>query len=124
MTDLIDDDYEPIQVPVLGTSWEVDCLAYDPFNEDCDIKTFSDKFLVGRKAHRCQDCDGEIPVGERHRAMTQAFEGQVDTFRFCRLCCEAQALSWQDDGNAIEARITIGHQRRAAARAAARETDR
>jgi hypothetical protein len=88
---------------------EKDCLAYDPFaGDDGDLTVFSDKMAVARKRGPCVICRGEIQPGERVRALRERFDGQVKTFRFCALCCEAMAKSWDDAGEAIEERTRMG----------------
>lgn len=90
---------------------DADCLQYDPFQGDeTDVTKLSDRFLVTRKPHQCNVCLGQIPAGQRVRALTEINheEKKVSTFYFCVLCCEAMALVWTDAGLAIEARTSIG----------------
>jgi hypothetical protein len=91
---------------------DADCLAYDPFSgdRDSDITEFSDKFVVTRKPHVCNVCQEEIPSRSRCRAKTERDNDDqvVMTFYFCPPCCDAMALSWTDDGDAIEARTGRG----------------
>lgn len=97
---------------------EADALSADPFAGDFGDGevTLSDKIVKAAKDHlgRCHDCAGDIAKGERHRARTEAYDGQVVTTRWCAECCAAMAISWEDDGEAWEARNNLGAERRAA----------
>jgi hypothetical protein len=94
-------------------------LSFNPFQGDeTDVTVLSDRIVTGAKAHpRCQICEGEIKYGERHRARTEKNnEGStppVMTFRFCGACCVAMAdPDTYDTGRLIEARYSLGEQRR------------
>lgn len=95
---------------------EEDCLSFNPFDGDFGDGEvlFSDKIVTAAKDHlcKCHDCAGDIKKGERHRARSEAYEGKCVTTRWCGECCAAMAISWEDEGSAIEARVTLGHQRR------------
>lgn len=89
---------------------EKQALDYYPFDGDeTDVKLFSDKFVVGRKEYECHWCNECIAKGERHRALTELNreDRQIETFRFCPACSEAMAFSWEDGGDAIDARTQI-----------------
>lgn len=90
---------------------EADCLAYDPFfGDETEVRELRDQFVTTRKPHKCNICWEAIPVGVHVRAKTEVNrEDRVTkTFHFCEPCCEAMALSWTDDGHAIEVRTSIG----------------
>lgn len=92
-------------------SMEAACLArglFDgDFGEPGDL-VMSDKFVVAAKPHcGCHNCGGGIAKGERHRAHTGKYGGQVHTYRLCSACCHAFALSWTDNGNAMCARFAM-----------------
>lgn len=109
----------------MNAAWESECLATDPFEGDygdAGDRTLRDKMVTARKGGICHDCAGEIEPGTRVRSRADIFDGEMMSFRWCETCCRAQALSWEDEGKAWEARISIGHERRAAARAAHGET--
>ena len=94
-----------------GTDREARCLAFDPFEGskgDDTYRRLSDRFVVTRRPHVCSVCFEAIPAKTRARAMTDLDDGQVRTFYACPACCDAMALSWTDDGKAIEARHVIG----------------
>ncbi len=104
-----------------STTWEEDCLAYDPFegDRDVDITPIRDGFVTARKAGTCSTCSGEIVPGTRVRSRTERDndERRIGTFRFCAECCDAMAKSWEDDGKAIEVREQLAWDRRRAATA-------
>ncbi|BBK44157.1 hypothetical protein STVA_41770 [Allostella vacuolata] len=93
---------------------DADCLAFDPFEGDRDInvRTMRDGFVVVRKSHRCHICAGPIDRGSRARSLTQLCDGEIGTWRFCALCCDAMAQSRIDHGTAIDARYRIGEEAR------------
>lgn len=95
---------------------DADILAFDPFAGDYgdDEVQLSNKMVIGRKEYVCHICAGPVAVGERHRALTEAWDGKVATTRFCAVCCEAMAISWTDDGATIEERYGLGMRRRKA----------
>lgn len=41
---------------------------------------------TARKAHRCGACNGEIPIGTKHRVSTNVWDGRVYDWRTCRPC--------------------------------------
>ena len=41
---------------------------------------------VARKAHRCEECNGVIAVGERHARIGGAYEGSMFSYRLCNSC--------------------------------------
>lgn len=93
---------------------EAECLLYDPFQGDeSDVRTLADRFLVTRKPHVCNVCWDMIPVKSRVRAKTEINyeDEQVATFYFCIPCCEAMAISNEDDGRSIEHRSGLGMDR-------------
>lgn len=96
---------------------EDDCLSLNPFEGDFgtgDDRCLKDRFVTAGKEHKsiCHDCAGDIHKGERHRSRVDIADGEFFTFRWCRECCAAQALSWEDDGRLMEARCELGRQRR------------
>lgn len=89
-------------------------LAFEPFDGgkgDCEITLFSDRMVNARKSHTCQMCFGPILAGARVRARTEMFDGIVKTFRFCPACCDAMAVSWEDAGEAVQDRCSLGAER-------------
>jgi hypothetical protein len=86
-----------------------DCLAYDMFaGEETDVLFMSNRMVTTRKAHKCVHCQGAIAPGERVRAQTERNneEKKIMTFYVCHECCVAMALSWTDNGKAIDARVS------------------
>ena len=69
-----------------------DVLAFDPFEGDFgepgDV-TFRDAMVKARKAHQCSHCDGSIAVGELHRSRSDKADGELMSWRWCALCCDA-----------------------------------
>jgi len=89
---------------------ELDCLQYDPFGGGrySSYRLLKNKMVTSRKGKGCCICFQEIKPGERIRVMAAIVEEELSHVRFCQACCEAMALSWEDDGDAIEARTEIG----------------
>jgi len=44
-----------------------------------------------RKAHKCCECGGVIPVGAEHEVCTGRWDGMFDTYRTCAACAEIRA---------------------------------
>lgn len=85
-------------------------LATDPFAGDFGSpgdRTLKDKMGTARKAGECQDCGQMIQPGERIRLRTDIFDGELMSFRWCQLCCEAMAISGDDDMEAWSKRIAM-----------------
>lgn len=91
---------------------EADVLDYDPFASDFGSpgdRTLRDKIVTARKAGECHDCAQTIQPGERIRSRTDVADGEIMSFRWCQACCEAMALWWTDDGDAMTARYAMRH---------------
>lgn len=85
-------------------------LATDPFAGDFGSpgdRTLKDKMGNARKAGPCQDCGQTIQPGERIRLRTDIFDGEMMSFRWCQLCCEAMAISADDEMDAWSKRIAL-----------------
>lgn len=86
---------------------DADVLKFHPFQDDFGLpsdRCFSDKIAVARKPGPCHGCAQTISAGERIRRSTWLFDGEVRTYRWCSLCCDAMASSWIDNGSALDAR--------------------
>jgi hypothetical protein len=91
---------------------KADCLAYDPFAGDFGDqgdKPLIDKIVKTRKAGECNKCTQQIVPGTEIRSRTDRADGAIMSFRWCHDCCVAMATSWEDDGEAIEARHALRH---------------
>lgn len=88
--------------------WEENVLNYNPFEGDFgepgDI-TFKDRLITSRKEHRCIYCCNKINKGDTYRKIVSKFSGELMTHRYCKQCCDAMAISWRDEGRAIEKRV-------------------
>jgi hypothetical protein len=85
-------------------------LATDPFAGDFGDpgdRTLRDKMVSARKPAECHDCAQTIQPGERIRSRTDVADGEMMSFKWCRLCCEAMELSGEDGGEAWDARIAL-----------------
>jgi hypothetical protein len=78
------DEGKALQFPVDGI-----------FGCEDEAKTLSDKIVTARKEHTCHNCGAPVLPGERHRAISQVYDGEFGTFRFCSECC----LAMSDDVN-------------------------
>jgi hypothetical protein len=91
---------------------EANAIRYDPWagDRDSDARTMRDAFVTTRTPAKCAICLEDIPVGSRVRSQDQISRemGKAMTFRFCVPCCEAMAIAWEDDGEAIDHRTAIG----------------
>lgn len=96
---------------------EDDCLSFNPFEGDFGDgrdRCLRDRFVTAGKDHpaACHDCARDIDKGERHRSRVDIADGELFTFRWCYDCCEAQAMSWEDDGEELARRCEVGRVRR------------
>jgi len=85
-------------------------LAFDPFAGDFGDqgdKTLRDKIVTARKSGECTECQQPIHAGMRIRSRTDRMDETLMSYRWCQPCCEAMAISWKDDGEAIEARFRL-----------------
>jgi len=95
---------------------EPDVLAFHPFQDDFGLpsdRCFSDRIVTARRVGVCHDCAGGIKMGEAQRRAVWLFDGEMRTYRWCSLCCQAMALSWTDNGIALEARAALRRARMA-----------
>jgi hypothetical protein len=79
---------------------EDNALCYDPFQGDFGCPgdvIFSDKFVIARKEGPCFECKTTITKGERVRRQSGVFDGEMLSFRFCRACCHAFSLAFEED---------------------------
>lgn len=100
--------------PQLTEEQKADCLNVDPFAGDFGAigdRIFSDRIGKARKPGTCGDCAGDILPGEEQRRLSALFDGEMHSYRWCSLCCAAMALSWTDDGEAMEDRAELRHLR-------------
>ena len=90
---------------------ERECLAFDPFQNtkgDGDERILSDRIVTARKIGPCAICLEQIQPGERVRRQSAIVDGALESCRCCEACCKAMAVSWEDSGEAIEARYALG----------------
>lgn len=89
---------------------KAECLAYDPYAGDFGDpgdKKLRDKIVKARKSGDCNICGEQIVPGTEIRSLTEVFDGELGTTRFCHECCKAMALSSEDAGEAIEKRTAM-----------------
>jgi hypothetical protein len=60
---------------------------------ECDYDGDSPEFynlavVKARKTHHCYECDNKITPGEQYTRRTGKWNGDVETYRECRLCSE------------------------------------
>lgn len=96
------------------------CLRCNPFEGDRDAGAvlLSDRVVTARVSHACHTCLGKIRPGERSRARREIYDGRGVTYRWCAVCCLAQARSFHDGGRSLERRYTLGQRRADRIRAA------
>lgn len=105
-----------------GDKWRADVLAVDLFagdKEGVDL-WLRDKIVTARKAGVCRECDGPIAPGTLTRSMAFKDDGEIVSGRVCQDCCDAAAISWKDDGDALAVRHALLMERREARAALAK----
>ncbi len=86
-----------------------DALSFDAFQGDFgygDEHTFENKIVTARKDYDCHNCDMAIAKGEKHRVMKEKAGGEMNTYRWCGLCCVAMILDDRDGGCGFDHRAT------------------
>lgn len=86
---------------------EADVMSYNPFDGDFGApgdRLLRDRIVTARSGGDCHLCGGKIQPGTRIRSRSGVIDGSLMSWRWCTACCEAMALSWTDDGKALEAR--------------------
>lgn len=91
---------------------ERDCLDYDPFEGDFGSpgdRILADRMVKAAKPHdkACHMCGGAIAKDERHRVRTEIVDDELQSYRWCALCCAAMAKSWTDNGADVDARTSL-----------------
>lgn len=97
--------------PIMTPDQEYKCLQYDPFAGDFGMpgdRTLSDKIVTTTRGGACHICAQPITPGSRIRSCADLSDGEVNRYRWCSACCIAMAVSWSDNGLAIQARYAIG----------------
>ena len=65
-------------------------IDFNPFEgDDADERVLTDAMVKGRKVYTCTHCKGPIAKGETHRSRRGVVDGELMSFRWCALCCEA-----------------------------------
>lgn len=67
------------------------CTDYDMLS-DCGEaleREISDKIVNARKIHQCEHCNGVISKKEKYRKLVAIVEGNLTSFKWCKLCCDA-----------------------------------
>lgn len=98
----------------MKTYSDAECLSVNPFEGDFgdpQDTVLSDKIVSARKQHECGCCKSRIEKGERYRSLSAIFDGDLKSYKFCQLCCQAMAACFDDDGKAWEARVSLGNSR-------------
>jgi len=92
----------------LTARWAKSVLDYDPFGGDQGDPgdyTLRDVIVEScRKAGTCHDCGQGFAQGMTIRKIEVRDPDRIRTYKWCRACCDAMALSWTDGGDAISAR--------------------
>jgi hypothetical protein len=82
-------------------------LEVNPFEGDFgspgDV-TLSKKIVTLRKERECDHCGQMAKKGTRCRTQSEIFDGDLHRYTWCTDCTAALATSWDDDGDAWEAR--------------------
>lgn len=75
-------------------------LSWDPFaGDETGYRQLRNRMVVTRKPCECHWCGLPIRVGSRVRSLTEAFDGEIQTTRFCPDCCAAVVASWDWPGD-------------------------
>lgn len=102
----------------LSENWEAMCLSDDPFAGDFGgggdgDQVLSDKMVTTRGGGTCSTCHGPCEPKTRNRVRVEVYDGEMMRFRWCQPCCRAMAAAGIGRDSIIEARISLGRERRA-----------
>lgn len=91
--------------------WMRDVLAFDPFSGDQGDpgdRELSDRIVMCRNGGVCHGCCQRFEPGKLVRRIVMVYaDSGLMSFAFCNPCCDAQALSWTDGGDALQARNLV-----------------
>lgn len=79
-------------------------VDFTDYSDEADPVEFHQSTIVkrSRKAHRCDECGGEIAVGESYLRTAYVFEGKFDVDRVCDPCREAAGeFGWHIIGGSL-----------------------
>lgn len=74
-------------------------LDFNPFEGDFGEpgdRTLRDALVTARKQHECTHCGGTISAGQKHRSRTDVICGDLLSYRWCSLCCDAMLIELQE----------------------------
>lgn len=74
---------------ITGQQFEADLLQWETDQESeqrSEFGTISDTELRAGRVHRCEGCNGQILIGDRHRKHTYRLDGDLKTERYCLSC--------------------------------------
>lgn len=90
----------------MGEKWLRDVLAFDPFSGDIGDpgdRELRDKVVRCRRGGTCHCCGKDFEAGTLVRSIVMVYAADgMKAFKFCKWCCDAQAISWTDGGAALE----------------------
>lgn len=82
-----------------------DYIAFDPYQDECNVRHKRVKIVTTRKAHDCYCCwrgrGHQMPIGTRARYETAQVEGQWSRYYTCLACIESW-LSFCENGHPPE----------------------
>lgn len=95
-------------MPPMPARWKKAVLDYDPFGGDQgDPSDYALRDVIVEccaKAGTCHDCGQPFAVDTVIRKIETRDSDKIRTYKWCKACCDAMALSWTDGGDAISAR--------------------
>lgn len=92
-------------------------LDFNPFEGDFGEpgdRTLRDALVQAKKPHECTHCGGPIIVGEKHRSRTDVISGDLMSYRWCSLCCDAMLAEMKELDDDIP-ELSLPYERRAKA---------
>lgn len=86
-------------------------LDYNPFDGDFGEpgdRELKDKIVKFRKPRLCHCCAHEVEPGTLGRSLTMLWvsDGPM-SYAYCTDCTRAQAISWDDQGRALDRRFSL-----------------
>jgi hypothetical protein len=81
------------------------CLDFDALGGDEGERTIlSDIIRKARKEHVCAHCNSRINPGEEYRALSDNFDGELATYKYCATCCELMSrICYETSDEALDA---------------------
>jgi len=98
----------------------IECICLTDYNDHVYPQIYNTRMIVGRKDHKCCECDEIIPKGTEHEIAKGLFEGAWFEYRTCRVCLSVRnhlfkcgwnhSCMWEDIREMMRMQLPAGEQ--------------